>query len=86
LATCTNITAATCVDNGLVGDTTTAPDQNKTGSISAHNILIGSGAEGTCDVSNRGRIVMVQGGAGVADTLRICSKDASNNYAFNALY
>jgi len=33
LATCTNITAATCVDNGLVGDTTVAPTVNSTGSL-----------------------------------------------------
>lgn len=45
-----------------------------------------SGAEGTCDVTNRGRIVMVQGGLGVADTFRICAKDAANNYAWTALY
>ena len=33
LATCTNITAASCVDNGLVGDTTVAPTTNLTGSV-----------------------------------------------------
>lgn len=33
LATCTSITALTCVDNGLVGDTTVAPTVNSTGSL-----------------------------------------------------
>jgi hypothetical protein len=43
-------------------------------------------AEGTCDAANRGRVVMVQGGAGVADTFRVCSKDGADAYAFRALY
>lgn len=38
--------------------------------------------ESTCDSTNRGRIVMVQGSTGVADTFRVCAKDASDNYAF----
>jgi hypothetical protein len=46
----------------------------------------GSGTEGTCDATTRGQVVMVQGGAGVADTLRICRKDAANAYAWTALY
>lgn len=45
-----------------------------------------AGTEGTCDASNRGRLVMVQGGAGVADTFRVCSKDAADAYAWRALY
>ena len=34
----------------------------------------------------RGRVVMVQGAAGVADTLSVCRKDGSNVYAWTALY
>lgn len=82
-------TASTCalVDNGLVGDGSAAPDQNTTGSLGPILSAVWSaGAEGTCNASNRGRVVMVQGGAGVADTFRICTKDAADAYAFRALY
>jgi len=44
-----------------------------------------NGVEGTCDATNRGRVVMVQGGVGVADTYRICSKDAADAYAWRSL-
>ena len=37
-------------------------------------------AEPTCNSGNRGKITMVQGGAGVADTLRVCVKDSSDSY------
>jgi len=43
-------------------------------------------AEPTCNSSNRGKLTMVQGGAGVADTFRICRKDAADAYAWTALY
>lgn len=46
----------------------------------------GSGTEGTCDATTRGQVVMVQGGTGVADTLRVCAKDAADAYAWTALY
>lgn len=42
LTTCTNITALTCVDNGLVGDTTAAPTVDSTGGISWSTHLAGS--------------------------------------------
>lgn len=42
-------------------------------------------AEPTCNSSNRGKITMVQGGAGVADTLRVCVKDAADAYAWAAI-
>ena len=45
-----------------------------------------SGTEGTCNASNRGRVVMVYGGAGVADTFRVCVKDATDTYAWKTLY
>lgn len=54
--------------------------------VAALEFKAGAGTESTCDVSNRGRVVMVQGGTGVADTFRVCAKDASNNYAWTALY
>ena len=43
-------------------------------------------AEPTCNSSNRGKITMVYGGAGVLDTLRVCRKDAADAYAWTALY
>lgn len=39
-------------------------------------------AESTCNSSTRGKVTMVQGGAGVADTFRQCEKDASDVYAW----
>jgi hypothetical protein len=46
----------------------------------------GSVAEPTCNSSNRGKLAMVQGGAGVADTFRVCTKDAADAYAYRALF
>lgn len=46
----------------------------------------GSTTEATCASGTRGQVVMVQGGAGVADTFRICKKDAADAYAWTALY
>jgi hypothetical protein len=45
-----------------------------------------NGTEAACDATTRGQVVMVQGGAGVADTFRVCAKDAANAYAWTALY
>ena len=46
----------------------------------------GAGTEGTCNSGLRGQVVMVQGGAGVADTYRICKKDVADAYAWTALF
>ena len=46
----------------------------------------GTLAEPTCNSANRGKLVMVQGGAGVLDTFRICRKDAADAYAYVSLY
>lgn len=43
-------------------------------------------AEPTCDSTTRGKTTMVQGGAGVADTFRICTKDAADAYGWRALF
>lgn len=61
-------------------------DQN--GVFAATQHVWANAAEGTCDAAaaNRGRVTMVQGAAGVADTFRVCSKDAADAYAFRALY
>jgi hypothetical protein len=39
----------------------------------------------TCNSSTRGVIWLTQGGASVADTLEVCLKDASGNYAWTRL-
>lgn len=36
----------------------------------------------TANVANRGRIWIVQGGAGVADTLQVCVKNSSDAYVW----
>ena len=59
---------------------------NSNGTILARIYTWANGTEGTCDSTLRGQVVMVQGGAGVADTFRVCRKDAANAYAWTALY
>ena len=71
-------------------DTATVPQlgagsNDFTGAISALELRLLSGSEGTCSSSTRGRIVMVFGGSGAADIIRICSKDAANAYAWRTL-
>ena len=53
---------------------------NSNGTILARIHTWANGTEGTCDTTLRGQVVMVQGGAGVADTFRICRKDATDTY------
>jgi hypothetical protein len=48
--------------------------------------VFGAGTEPACNALTRGRVVMVQGGAGVADRLRVCRKDAVDSYEWTALY
>jgi hypothetical protein len=47
--------------------------------------VIGNLAEATCDSSIRGKITVVQGGAGVADTVRVCAKDSTDSYAWRPI-
>lgn len=49
-------------------------------------LVMTPGVEPACVVGTRGYVVFTIGGAGVADTLRICTKDAANVYAWRALY
>lgn len=57
-----------------------------TANVQAVVHIFAAGTEATCNSSTRGYVVMVQGGAGVADTLRVCRKDAADAYAWTALY
>lgn len=43
-------------------------------------------AKPTCSATYRGQIWFAEGGAGVADTFEVCSKDAADNYAWAALF
>lgn len=47
---------------------------------------IQSGAKPTCEAAIRGTIHYSPGGAGVADALEVCRKDAADAYAWVALY
>lgn len=51
-------------------------------SVAATTYTWSNGTEGTCDATLRGRVVMVQGGVGVADTLRACVKYSDDTYAW----
>lgn len=44
-----------------------------------------SGAKPTCNAANRGLIWYTAGGAGVADTVEICSKSSGDVYAYRAM-
>ena len=58
---------------------------NSNGGLLAAAHIWSNGTEGTCDSTLRGQMVMVQGGAGVADRLRICRKDSADAYAWAAV-
>ena len=46
------------------------------------NAAPNTGAEPTCAAGVRGLVHNVEGASGVADALKVCQKDASNNYAW----
>lgn len=46
----------------------------------------GNTTEPTCASGTRGEVAMVQGGAGVKDTFRVCAKDAADAYAWRTIY
>jgi hypothetical protein len=58
--------------------TATFPDATGT-------VEIQQSSEPTCDATTRGQIAFVQGGAGVADTYRICGKSAADTYAWQTI-
>lgn len=62
-------------------------DPGGTGVLRVGGVMhLGGGTEPTCNATNRGALVLVRGGAGVADTVRICTKDAAGAYAYRALF
>jgi hypothetical protein len=58
-------------------------DVDEDGSI---RLNISGGTKPTCSSSERGRIYMTQGGAGVKDALEVCAKDAGDAYAWRTIY
>jgi hypothetical protein len=89
-------TGAITINNGVTPgeidiDTVVLPRKGSSDTISGvwtftPGVMFGAGTEPACNASTRGRVVMVQGGAGVADTLRVCLKNAVDSYAWTALY
>lgn len=70
---------------------------NQAGRVSATNGANGAtqvngglqwltGTKPACDATQRGKIWLVAGGAGVLDTFEICRKDAADAYAWVSLY
>lgn len=47
--------------------------------------LADQGTKPTCDSSTRGNIWLDEGGAGVADTVEICTKDSGDAYAWRSM-
>lgn len=41
---------------------------------------------GTCTATNRGQLQYTAGGAGVKDIVQVCAKDATDAYAWRAIY
>ena len=56
------------------------------GRVSGAGVQAVSGAEPACDATARGLIWTVAGGAGVADTVRVCAKDAADAFAWRTIY
>lgn len=56
------------------------------GRVSGAGVQAVAGTEPTCDESARGLIWTVAGGAGVADTVRVCAKDAADAFAWRTIY
>ncbi|QOX78538.1 hypothetical protein FY034_06205 [Trichlorobacter lovleyi] len=48
--------------------------------------LATTSAKPNCSIATRGTMWFSQGGTGVADTLGVCAKDSSGNYAWRVLY
>lgn len=71
-------------------DTATIPQlgagsNDFTGAESALEFRFIGSSEGSCDSANRGRLVSIFGGPGVADVVKLCVKDDSDNYAWRTI-
>ena len=68
---------------GRVGIGTTSPTQQL--EVNGGVRLNTATTKPTCDATTRGTFWVTQGGAGVADTVEVCSKDAADVYAWKTL-
>jgi hypothetical protein len=83
--------ASFCADNPTVCTTEVASigydgTATFTGRVSGVGVQAVAGTEPTCDESARGLIWTVAGGAGVADTVKVCAKDAADAYDWRVIY
>ena len=89
-------TGAVTVNNGSTPPevdiaTVVVPQKGSSETISgvwtfAAGFMLGAGTQPACNASTRGRVVMVPGGSGVADALRVCIKNAVDFYVWAAMY
>jgi len=73
---------------GKVGIGTESPAQtlDVAGITRSAGVQYATGTRPTCDATARGTTWYVAGGAGVADTLDVCRKDAADAYAWVTLF
>ena len=83
-ATIGNTSITSTLLNGNVGIGTTSPTQKL--EINGGMRLNTATAKPTCDAGIRGTLWYVQGGAGVADTVEACIKNAGDSYLWQTLY
>jgi hypothetical protein len=77
-------TAATTIFQNQTGTGTTKFAVMATGAIRPG--IGNTTAQPTCDSTIRNTYYVVEGGAGVKDTVAICQKDAANAYAWRTVY
>lgn len=56
------------------------------GMFNVKHLTLESGSKPTCAAAERGTFWYVAGGAGAKDTVEVCAKDASDNYAWRVIY
>ena len=83
--------ASFCADNPTTCTTEVASiahDGSGTfsGRVSGAGVQAVAGTEPTCDESARGPIWTVAGDTGVADTVKVCAKDAADVFAWRTIY
>lgn len=77
-----NVQVYTGNDFTATGITATFNADHSTSFIGGVTLATSSGTRPTCAVGIRGMMWVVQGGAGVTDTLEICMKAAANTYSW----
>lgn len=79
-------TSVSRVSDGVVGIGTGSAG-SVAGTLEANAVrLTNATAQPTCNSAARGMFFIVNGGAGVKDTVEVCAKDAGDAYAWRAIY